>query len=214
MLRRTALLLGPISAVSWGQGGGKRGPRWFQAPDRSCYDRGTMASKLLEDAIAVARQLPDEEQDVAADAMVSAIQQDGASGYRLTPEQVAEVCRIRSALETGRTRRSTDEEMEALWREFGLRGCATRSRRASRSRSIGRFIAQDKPSAAQAVVRRLRQRRSDARMRSGKATCRGRARARTDLNRAWLDVRCSSRRRTSGAGRIDWKPRHGEISRV
>ena len=52
-----------------------------------------MTSKLLEAAIAVARELPEHEQDVAADAMLSAIHQADAAGYRLTPEQLGQVKR-------------------------------------------------------------------------------------------------------------------------
>jgi hypothetical protein len=79
-----------------------------------------MTSKLLEEAIAVARELPEDEQDVAADAMLSAIHQEDASNFRLTPEQVAEVQRIRRDLRDSKTHLATDDEMNALWSEFGL----------------------------------------------------------------------------------------------
>ena len=79
-----------------------------------------MTSKLLEEAIAVARELPESEQDVAADAMLSAIHPEDAPSYRLSPEQVAEVHRIREDLRDGKTRLATDDEMNALWGEFGL----------------------------------------------------------------------------------------------
>ena len=75
-------------------------------------------TKLLDEAIAKARQLPEEEQDVAAEAMLSAIHQAGP--YRLTPEQTAEVQQIREGLRDGSERLATDEEMNALWDEFGL----------------------------------------------------------------------------------------------
>ena len=76
-------------------------------------------TKLLEEAIAKARELPEEEQDVAAEAMLSAIHQ-AEPGCRLTPEQVAEVERIRQGLRDGTERLATNEEMNATWGEFGL----------------------------------------------------------------------------------------------
>ena len=76
-------------------------------------------TKLLDEAIAKVRELTEEEQDVAAEAILSVIHGD-TPGYRLTPEQVAEVRRIREGLRNGNTRLATDEEMKALWAEFGL----------------------------------------------------------------------------------------------
>lgn len=76
-------------------------------------------TKLLEEAIAKARDLPEEEQDVAAEAMLSAIHQ-AEPGCQLTPEQVAKVERIRDGLRNGTERFATDEEVQALWTEFGL----------------------------------------------------------------------------------------------
>jgi hypothetical protein len=42
------------------------------------------------------------------------------SRVRLTPEQIADVSRIRDDLRSGRTRLATDEETAALWKKCGL----------------------------------------------------------------------------------------------
>jgi hypothetical protein len=75
-------------------------------------------TKLLEQAIAKARELSDEEQDAAADALFAHFAGDRRN-FRLTPEQVADVNRIREDLRTGRTRLATDEETAALWKKCG-----------------------------------------------------------------------------------------------
>ena len=64
-------------------------------------------TKLLEQAIAKARELSDDEQDAV-----------GRIG--LTSEQIADVVRIREDLRSGRTRLATDEETAALWKKCGL----------------------------------------------------------------------------------------------
>jgi hypothetical protein len=43
-----------------------------------------------------------------------------APRIKLTPEQVADVSRIRNDLRSGRTRLATDEEIAALWKQCGL----------------------------------------------------------------------------------------------
>lgn len=53
-------------------------------------------SKLLEQAIAEARKLPEAEQELAAEALYSAISTDPV--YRLTPAQADEMRRIRAAM--------------------------------------------------------------------------------------------------------------------
>ena len=76
-------------------------------------------TKLLEQAIAKARELSEDEQDAIADALFAHLgAQD--SHIRLTPEQIAEVSRIRDDLRTGRTRLASDEEAAALWKKCGL----------------------------------------------------------------------------------------------
>lgn len=75
-------------------------------------------SKLLEDAVAEARKLPEAEQDLAAEALYSAI--STSSIHRLTPAQAEEVRRIQAAVRAGTARFATDEEMAALWKKCGL----------------------------------------------------------------------------------------------
>jgi len=70
-------------------------------------------TKLLDQAIEHLRDLPEEEQDAAADALFAYIASDDRQ-YHLHPHQVAEVQRIRRGLADGKTRLATDQEMAAL----------------------------------------------------------------------------------------------------
>jgi hypothetical protein len=74
-------------------------------------------TKLLEQAIAKARELPEAEQNAAADALLSVVYRDAAS-YRLTAEQVETVERTMREVRDGKI--SSDAEMAALWKKFGL----------------------------------------------------------------------------------------------
>ena len=76
-------------------------------------------TKLLEQAFARARELSAEEQDAIADALFAHLAGD-SSRTKLTPEQTADVNRIREDLRSGRTRLATDEETAALWKTCGL----------------------------------------------------------------------------------------------
>jgi hypothetical protein len=76
-------------------------------------------TKLLEEAIAKALELPESEQDMAAEAVLSVVYKDAPS-YRLTPEQIEEVKRIQRDIRDGRMAFATDEEMAALWKKCGL----------------------------------------------------------------------------------------------
>jgi hypothetical protein len=76
-------------------------------------------TKLLEQAIAKARELSEHEQDAIADALFAHLGGQ-ASHTRLTPEQIADVNRIRDDLRSGRTRLATDDETAALWKKCGL----------------------------------------------------------------------------------------------
>jgi hypothetical protein len=76
-------------------------------------------TKLFEEAIAKVRELPEDQQDAAADALFAHIS-GGAGRYRLTPEQVAEVMRIQKDLREGTTRLATDDELAALRKKCGL----------------------------------------------------------------------------------------------
>jgi hypothetical protein len=70
-------------------------------------------TKLLDEAIDQLRELPDEEQDAAADALFAYIANDDRV-YSLRPDQVADVRRIRDSLAAGKTQLATDRQVEAL----------------------------------------------------------------------------------------------------
>ena len=76
-------------------------------------------TKLLDEAIAEIRKLPDAVQDRAAALLLALAheQDDDAANYRLTPEQVAQV---RLGLEQARRGEFVpEEEVEEMWRQFG-----------------------------------------------------------------------------------------------
>jgi len=76
-------------------------------------------TKLLEEAIAKARELPEADQDLAAEAVLSVVYKN-APAYQLTPEQVEQVKRIQKEIREGTARFASDEEMAALWKKCGL----------------------------------------------------------------------------------------------
>jgi hypothetical protein len=76
-------------------------------------------TKLLEEAINELRNLPEDEQDAAADALFAYIASDEPQ-YRLRPDQIAEVHRIRRGLRDGTTRLATSTEVSALKKKSGL----------------------------------------------------------------------------------------------
>jgi hypothetical protein len=76
-------------------------------------------TKLLEQAVAQARELTAEEQDAAADALFAHIANEDRR-YRLSADQIEEVKRIRERLRSGETRLATEDEMQALWKKCGL----------------------------------------------------------------------------------------------
>lgn len=73
-------------------------------------------TKLLEQAIASLRLLPEREQDVAAKFLLGFANPD-AGRYQLTDEQVAEVELAKQEVRDGKI--ATDAEMEDVWRRFG-----------------------------------------------------------------------------------------------
>jgi hypothetical protein len=73
-------------------------------------------TKLLDEAVAQARDSPEEQQDELATTLFA--QMAGDKRYGLTPEQVEEVRRIQDDLRTGKTRLATDEEVGAMWKNF------------------------------------------------------------------------------------------------
>ena len=76
-------------------------------------------TKLLEQAIAKARELSEDEQDAISDALFAHLGGQ-ASRVHLTPEQIEDVNRIRDDLRSGRTRLATEDEAAALWKKCGL----------------------------------------------------------------------------------------------
>lgn len=74
-------------------------------------------TRLLEQAIVEIRKLPEADQDMAAEMLLSLVRRD-APRYRLTPEQIEEV--ELAMTEADRDEFATEEEMAALWKKCGL----------------------------------------------------------------------------------------------
>ena len=74
-------------------------------------------TKLLEQAVAEARELSEQEQDALADALFAHL---ADRPHALSAEQVADVMRIRDDLRSGRTRLASDDEVAAVWKKCGL----------------------------------------------------------------------------------------------
>jgi hypothetical protein len=72
-------------------------------------------TKLLEQAIATVRQLPEGEQDIAARFLLGFANAD-ARHFQLTDEQMAEVELAKQDVREGKF--ATDSEMEDVWRKF------------------------------------------------------------------------------------------------
>lgn len=75
-------------------------------------------TELLEEALSRLRELPVAAQDLAAEAILTIIDQRQAK-FQLTPEQVEEVGRIRSDLKAGRMHLLSDDEAAAMWHRLG-----------------------------------------------------------------------------------------------
>jgi hypothetical protein len=74
-------------------------------------------SKLLEEAIATVRELPEGDQEIVA-RFILAFANPDAERYGLTDSQVAEIERARREVREGKI--ATDAEMDDVWRRFGL----------------------------------------------------------------------------------------------
>lgn len=74
-------------------------------------------NRLLEDAIATVRELPDSDQEIAAKFLLHFANPD-AQRYRLTDAQVAEVELAKREVREGKV--ASEHEMSDLWRRFGL----------------------------------------------------------------------------------------------
>lgn len=69
--------------------------------------------KLLEEAIEQLRELPEDQQDAAADVLFAYISSDERE-YQLRADQAETVRRVRRDLRAGKTRLATDHEVTAL----------------------------------------------------------------------------------------------------
>jgi len=76
-------------------------------------------TRLLEQAIARVRELPEVDQDAAADALFAHLAGDHRR-FGLTAEQIEDVKRIQQDLRDGRARLASDADMAALWSKCGL----------------------------------------------------------------------------------------------
>lgn len=74
-------------------------------------------NKLLEDAFATVRELPDADQELAARFLLD-FANSGGQDYHLTDAQVAEVKQAQREVQEGKI--ATEQEMKDLWRRFGL----------------------------------------------------------------------------------------------
>ncbi|MEJ2374027.1 MAG: hypothetical protein P8Y53_10570 [Pseudolabrys sp.] len=74
---------------------------------------------MLDDVIDRVRAWPEERQDEAAQLLLD-LEAQRTSCYRLTPEQVEEVQRIRQQLRDSTMTFATDEQMDAFWKKCGL----------------------------------------------------------------------------------------------
>ncbi len=76
-------------------------------------------TKMFQDAIDRARQWPDDRQDEAALLLLD-LEAQRSARVGLSPEQAAEVERIREDVRSGRMALATDEQMAAFWKKCGL----------------------------------------------------------------------------------------------
>ena len=76
-------------------------------------------TNLLEQAIETLRDLPEDEQDAAADVLFAYISSDERQ-YRLRPDQAEAVRRTQRDLKMGKTRFATDDEVAAIKRKSSI----------------------------------------------------------------------------------------------
>ena len=76
-------------------------------------------TKQLEEAIEVLRDLPEEEQDAAADVLFAYISNEDRQ-YKLRPQDELDVRRIQNGLKTGATRIASDREVSGVRRKTYL----------------------------------------------------------------------------------------------
>jgi hypothetical protein len=76
-------------------------------------------TKLLKEIIDRVRAWPEERQDQAA-LMLIELEAQEENSYRLTPDQVKEVERIRRDVHEGRATFATERQMDVFWEKCGL----------------------------------------------------------------------------------------------
>jgi hypothetical protein len=74
-------------------------------------------TKLLDEAVAKVRELPERDQDVAAEFLLG-FANPNAGRYQLTDEQAAEVELAKREVREGKV--ASEAEMSEVWRRFGL----------------------------------------------------------------------------------------------
>jgi hypothetical protein len=77
-------------------------------------------TKLFQEAIEKIKKLSDEDQDIAAELLLT-FADANTPQYRLSPEQVEQVKRIQQEIKDGKATFVSDEEMTTFWK-FGLSG--------------------------------------------------------------------------------------------
>ena len=75
-------------------------------------------NKLLQQAVATVEKMPEADQELAAKFLLD-FANPNADRYRLTLEQIAEVNRAQQEVRDGKI--ASDEQMDAVWRRFGLK---------------------------------------------------------------------------------------------
>jgi hypothetical protein len=75
--------------------------------------------KTLEEAIGQLRELPEDQQEAAAEVVFAYVSSDERQ-YHLLPHQIKEVRRIQKGLRDGTGRLASDEEVEAFKEKVGL----------------------------------------------------------------------------------------------
>ena len=74
---------------------------------------------LLEQAIEQLRDLPEEEQDAAADVLFAYVCSEERH-YQLRPHQITQVRRIRQDLRDGKTRLATNTEVSTVKKKYAV----------------------------------------------------------------------------------------------